>query len=312
MELSGRIARFFLGSQLTPLIALLAILLGAFAVIVTPREEEPQINVTMANVLIPFPGASARDVETLVATPAEQVLSQMNGVEHVYSVSRPGIAVLTVQFVVGVPRIDALVRLYNRQLEPRLGVPISAWAIRSSSPGHRRCAHRRAHALDGGAAGGRVRAGARGARGGDRTQARSRDARGRHPGRAGTRGARAARCRSHERARRHGARRAQPARAVQYVAALGQAAQPEPRDRGRHGKLFRERRGCAQSGGGRVRGPAGAPARYRRGDRRPRPALALRLDWSQRGGASSGDTVDHQEGGRERGGRRRAGDAPRR
>ena len=70
MELSGRIARFFLGSQLTPLIALLAILLGAFAVIVTPREEEPQINVTMANVLIPFPGASARDVETLVATPA--------------------------------------------------------------------------------------------------------------------------------------------------------------------------------------------------------------------------------------------------
>ncbi|MBI3373779.1 MAG: efflux RND transporter permease subunit [Betaproteobacteria bacterium] len=128
MGLSGRIARFFLGSQLTPLIALLAILLGAFAVIVTPREEEPQINVTMANVLIPFPGASARDVETLVATPAEQVLSQMNGVEHVYSVSRPGMAVLTVQFVVGVPRIDALVRLYdtinsNRDwVAPNLGV----------------------------------------------------------------------------------------------------------------------------------------------------------------------------------------------
>src|SRR3990172_5504791 len=113
MGISGRITQFFLQSQLTPLIALVAFLLGLFAVAVTPREEEPQINVTMANVFIPFPGASARDVETLIATPAEQVLAQMTGVEHVFSVSRPGIAVLTVQFEVGVPRIDALVRLYD-------------------------------------------------------------------------------------------------------------------------------------------------------------------------------------------------------
>ena len=113
MGISGRIARFFQDSQLTPLLALVAFLLGLFAVAVTPREEEPQINVTMANVFIPFPGASARDVETLIATPAEQVLAQMTGVEHVFSVSRPGIAVLTVQFEVGVPRIDALVRLYD-------------------------------------------------------------------------------------------------------------------------------------------------------------------------------------------------------
>ena len=113
MGASGRIAGFFQNSQLTPLIAAMAILLGIFAVGVTPREEEPQINVTMANVFVPFPGASARDVETLIATPAEQVLSQIAGVEHVYSVSRPGMAVLTVQFLVGVPRTDALVRLYN-------------------------------------------------------------------------------------------------------------------------------------------------------------------------------------------------------
>ena len=113
MGASGRIARFFQASQLTPLLALVAFLLGAFAVVVTPREEEPQINVTMANVLVPFPGASARDVETLVATPAEQVLAQMSGIEHVYSVSRPGMAVLTVQFKVGVPHTEALVRLYN-------------------------------------------------------------------------------------------------------------------------------------------------------------------------------------------------------
>ena len=125
---SGRIARFFQDSQLTPLLALVALLLGLFAVVVTPREEEPQINVTMANVFIPFPGASAHDVEALIATPAEQVVSQISGVEHVFSVSRPGLAVLTVQFEVGVPRIDALVRLYdtinsNRDwVSPELGI----------------------------------------------------------------------------------------------------------------------------------------------------------------------------------------------
>jgi multidrug efflux pump subunit AcrB len=90
MGVSGRIAGFFQDSRLTPLIALVAFLLGLFAVVVTPREEEPQINVTMANVFIPFPGASVKDVETLIAIPAEQVLAQMAGVEHVFSVSRPG------------------------------------------------------------------------------------------------------------------------------------------------------------------------------------------------------------------------------
>jgi multidrug efflux pump subunit AcrB len=128
MGISGRIARLFLQSQMTPLIALIALLLGLFAVTVTPREEEPQINVTMANVYIPFPGASAKDVESLVATPAEQVLSQISGIEHIYSVSRPGMAILTVQYLVGEDRTQALVRLYDAIMShrdwvsPHLGV----------------------------------------------------------------------------------------------------------------------------------------------------------------------------------------------
>jgi multidrug efflux pump subunit AcrB len=113
LGISGRIAAFFQAAQITPLLALVALLLGGFAVLVTPREEEPQINVTMANVLVPFPGASVRDVEQMVATPAEQVLSQIAGIEHVMSVSRPGLAIVTVQFKVGVPRTEALVRLYD-------------------------------------------------------------------------------------------------------------------------------------------------------------------------------------------------------
>ncbi|HET9668911.1 MAG TPA: efflux RND transporter permease subunit [Casimicrobiaceae bacterium] len=113
LGISGRVAAHFQAAQITPLLALVALLLGVFAVIVTPREEEPQINVTMANVIIPFPGASAEDVEQMVAAPAEQVLSQIVGIEHVFSTSRPGLAVITVQYKVGVPRIDALVRLYD-------------------------------------------------------------------------------------------------------------------------------------------------------------------------------------------------------
>ena len=106
-------AAAFQANALTPLLALVALLLGAFAVLVTPREEEPQINVTMANVMIAFPGASSADVQNMVARPAEQVLSQIAGIEHTYSVARPGMAIVTVQFKVGVPRTEALVRLYD-------------------------------------------------------------------------------------------------------------------------------------------------------------------------------------------------------
>ena len=113
LGLSGRIARAFYENQLTPLLALSAMLMGAFAVLVTPREEEPQIDVTMANIMVPFPGASAEQVESLVSSPLEQVLGEINGVKHLYSVSSPGMAVLTVQFEVGEPRNEAIVRLYN-------------------------------------------------------------------------------------------------------------------------------------------------------------------------------------------------------
>ena len=113
LGISGRIAKSFLQSPLTPLIALVALLLGIFAVLITPKEEEPQINVTMANVLIPFPGASAKEVESLVTVPAEQILSQIAGIDHVYSVTQPGMAVLTVQYKVGEDRIAALVKLYD-------------------------------------------------------------------------------------------------------------------------------------------------------------------------------------------------------
>ena len=128
MGISGRISKYFMHSQMTPLLALVAVLLGIFSVLVTPREEEPQINVTMANVMIPYPGASSLDVARTVSTPAEQVLSQIAGVEHVYSVSQPGMSILTVQFKVGEMHGPSMVKLYDvinshaDWLPPTLGV----------------------------------------------------------------------------------------------------------------------------------------------------------------------------------------------
>ncbi len=111
---SGRIARAFQANPLTPILALMGLMLGLVAVLITPREEEPQIDVTMANVFVPFPGASARDVEQLVSYPLEQKLSEIEGVKHVYSISRPGMAVLTVEYTVGIERQPAIVRVYNQ------------------------------------------------------------------------------------------------------------------------------------------------------------------------------------------------------
>ncbi|MDX2217408.1 MAG: efflux RND transporter permease subunit [Burkholderiales bacterium] len=119
-------ARAFQSNAITPLLAIVAMLMGLFAVLVTPREEEPQINVTMANVFIPFPGATAKQVETLVTFPAEQVVGQIAGIEHLYSVSQPGMAILTVQFKVGEERIASLVKLHDVLMANRDWLPAHA------------------------------------------------------------------------------------------------------------------------------------------------------------------------------------------
>ena len=179
LGISGRIAAAFQASQITPLLALIALLLGLFAMLVTPREEEPQINVTMANVLVPFPGASAEDVENLVARPAEQVLSRIAGIEHVYSVSRPGMAVITVQFEVGlkISIAGAGAPLRHHQVAQGLAVAQSRrHGTDRQAEGHRRRAHLSLHLLDQRSEPLGVRVAAGGARRRDRTEADPRHA----------------------------------------------------------------------------------------------------------------------------------------
>jgi multidrug efflux pump subunit AcrB len=114
LGLAGRMASFFLNSSLTPLLILVSLLLGLGATLVLPREEEPQITVPMADVLVSMPGASAQEVEQRLTTPLEKLVRELPGVEYVYSTSRPGGTMVIVRFLVGTPSEDALVRLYSK------------------------------------------------------------------------------------------------------------------------------------------------------------------------------------------------------
>jgi len=114
LGISGRLAATFQNNAITPLLAIFGLLLGFFAIMVTPKEEEPQIDVTFANVFIAFPGASAKEVENLISIPAEQVLSEISGVDDIFSVSQPGMSTLTIAFEVGLPREEVILNLYNQ------------------------------------------------------------------------------------------------------------------------------------------------------------------------------------------------------
>jgi multidrug efflux pump subunit AcrB len=124
--LAGSLAARFITSKLTPLIMVGALLLGLLAVLVTPREEEPQIVVPMADVFLPFPGASAKIVEEQLTKPMERKLSEIKGVEYLYSISRPGGALIIVRFYVGQQMEQSLVDLYDKLMSNQDLLPSGA------------------------------------------------------------------------------------------------------------------------------------------------------------------------------------------
>ena len=119
---SGRIAKAFLESKLTPLLVVASLLLGAFAILITPREEEPQIKVPMIDVFVALPGATAEEVERRVVSPMEKALYQIPNVEYVYSTSQPSGGIVIVRFVVGTDPDQAVVRVHAKiaELQPNL------------------------------------------------------------------------------------------------------------------------------------------------------------------------------------------------
>lgn len=115
--ISGKIAGAFIKSKLSILLMFAFTLLGIFSILFIPREEEPQIEVPMADIMIGYPGATPQEVESGVVQPVEKIISNIKGVENVYSTSMNGMAMLTVQFYVGEDVERSLVKLYNELMK---------------------------------------------------------------------------------------------------------------------------------------------------------------------------------------------------
>ena len=114
LGLAGRLAATFVESKLTVLFVLASLLLGVFATLSLPREEEPQINVPMFDVFVGYPGASAREVEDRLTSVGERMFWEIPDVEYVYSTSEPGLAMFILRFKVGTRPEEAMTRVYTK------------------------------------------------------------------------------------------------------------------------------------------------------------------------------------------------------
>lgn len=127
-----RIVELFITSKLSLLFLIASFLAGFAALLLTPREEEPQIVVPVADVLISAPGVSAEEVEKLVSTPLETLLREVDGVEYVYSASRQSEALITVRFYVGEDREDSLVKVWSKLMSHQDQIPklVASWSLK--------------------------------------------------------------------------------------------------------------------------------------------------------------------------------------
>jgi len=126
LNIAGRLGKAAMFSNLTPMISLLIFLIGAVALMVTPREENPQIDVPAANVFVQMQGASPEEVQNLIVRPMEMVLREITGVEHTYGMAVDSLAVVTVMFEVGEDKEVSLVKLYDRIMQNMDRIPAGA------------------------------------------------------------------------------------------------------------------------------------------------------------------------------------------
>lgn len=131
-DLLSHIVRIFLESNLSIILVVFSLIVGLAALLITPREEDPQIVVPMADIYVNFPGHSAAEVEQLAASPLERILYQIDGVEYVYSMSRENQAIITVRFYVGQDRERSLVKLFKKIDENLDQVPpgVTGWVVK--------------------------------------------------------------------------------------------------------------------------------------------------------------------------------------
>jgi len=113
LSISGRLARDFIQFKITPIFIVLSLILGAFALAYTPAEEDPQIPITTVNVITKYPGASATEVEMRVTIPMESILSKVNGVKHIYSVSGEGKSTVSLEYELGEYNTESVFKAYE-------------------------------------------------------------------------------------------------------------------------------------------------------------------------------------------------------
>jgi multidrug efflux pump subunit AcrB len=126
MNVAGKLARAFLTSKLTALMIIAVTLTGMLALLVTPREYNPQIVVPAANIIVAKPGASAGEIQNLVVKPLEAIMNAQSGVDHTYGYATDDFGVVTVQFRVGENQEDSLVKLYNQLMQNMDRIPPGA------------------------------------------------------------------------------------------------------------------------------------------------------------------------------------------
>jgi len=114
LGLAGKTARSFINSPLSPLLLIVSLLIGIIGLILTPRQEDPQISVPMVDVFVQYPGASASQVSSLVSDPLERMLSEITGIKHVYSASQKEQALVTVEFDVGEETENSILKVYDK------------------------------------------------------------------------------------------------------------------------------------------------------------------------------------------------------
>ena len=114
LGIAGRTARFFIRSPLSPLFYVAMLLMGLLGLVLTPRQEDPQISVPMIDIMVSYPGASAQQVSNLAMQPLERIMSEIPGVKHVYSASQRGQGIVTVEFEVGEHMGPSLVKVNDK------------------------------------------------------------------------------------------------------------------------------------------------------------------------------------------------------
>ncbi len=116
-DIAGKLAKYFLHSPLTPILAVFILALGYLSLVVTPREEDPQISISGGSVIVALPGATPKEIENVIVNPLERKLKEIKGIDHIYGVSMNNVGVVNVMYKIGQNREISNLKLYDKVMQ---------------------------------------------------------------------------------------------------------------------------------------------------------------------------------------------------